>query len=104
MCIRDRKKKYPIVSIEDGCAENDWDGWKILTEKLGKSTQQAKGLQIIKSVYVLMIYRVNHAGNRAFGPRLDVGSGAGDGPGGRNAAEQGGPCLLYTSVPGLAGT
>ena len=33
------KKKYPIVSIEDGCAENDWDGWKILTEKLGKSTQ-----------------------------------------------------------------
>ena len=31
--------KYPIVSIEDGCAENDWDGWKILTEKLGKSTQ-----------------------------------------------------------------
>ena len=36
-------------------------------------------------------HRVNHAGNRAFGPRLDVGSGAGDGPGGRNAAEQGGP-------------
>ena len=33
------KKKYPIVSIEDGCAENDWDGWKTLTEKLGKSTQ-----------------------------------------------------------------
>ena len=31
--------KYPIVSIEDGCAENDWDGWKTLTEKLGKSTQ-----------------------------------------------------------------
>ena len=33
------KKKYPIVSIEDGCAENDWDGWKTLTEKLGGSTQ-----------------------------------------------------------------
>ena len=33
------KKKYPIVSIEDGCAENDWDGWKILTDKLGKNTQ-----------------------------------------------------------------
>ena len=33
------QKKYPIISIEDGCAENDWDGWKILTEKLGKSTQ-----------------------------------------------------------------
>jgi enolase len=33
------KKKYPIISIEDGCAENDWDGWKILTDKLGATTQ-----------------------------------------------------------------
>jgi enolase len=33
------KKKFPIVSIEDGCAENDWDGWKILTDKLGSTTQ-----------------------------------------------------------------
>lgn len=32
-------KKYPIVSIEDGMAEDDWDGWKKLTEKLGKKTQ-----------------------------------------------------------------
>ncbi|MBE0613101.1 MAG: phosphopyruvate hydratase [Burkholderiales bacterium] len=31
--------KYPIISIEDGMAENDWDGWKILTERLGKKTQ-----------------------------------------------------------------
>ncbi len=31
--------KYPIISIEDGCDQNDWDGWKILTEKLGKTTQ-----------------------------------------------------------------
>ncbi|MFA7281579.1 MAG: phosphopyruvate hydratase [Sterolibacterium sp.] len=31
--------KYPIISIEDGMAENDWDGWKILTERLGKSVQ-----------------------------------------------------------------
>ncbi|MBI1291686.1 phosphopyruvate hydratase [bacterium] len=30
---------YPIISIEDGMAENDWDGWKILTEKLGKKIQ-----------------------------------------------------------------
>ncbi len=30
---------YPIISIEDGMAENDWDGWKILTEKLGKKVQ-----------------------------------------------------------------
>ncbi len=31
--------KYPIRSIEDGLAENDWDGWKKLTEKLGKKVQ-----------------------------------------------------------------
>jgi enolase len=33
------QKNYPIISIEDGCAENDWDGWKVLTDKLGKTTQ-----------------------------------------------------------------
>jgi len=31
--------KYPIVSIEDGMAEDDWDGWKLLTERLGKRIQ-----------------------------------------------------------------
>jgi enolase len=31
--------KYPIITIEDGMAENDWDGWKLLTEKLGKRVQ-----------------------------------------------------------------
>jgi enolase len=31
--------KYPIISIEDGMAEGDWDGWKVLTERLGKSVQ-----------------------------------------------------------------
>ncbi len=31
--------KYPIISIEDGMAEGDWDGWKILTEKLGSKIQ-----------------------------------------------------------------
>jgi len=30
---------YPIVSIEDGCAENDWKGWKLLTDKLGTKVQ-----------------------------------------------------------------
>ena len=32
-------KQYPIVSIEDGMAENDWDGWKLMTETLGGKTQ-----------------------------------------------------------------
>lgn len=31
--------KYPIISIEDGLSENDWDGWRILTEKLGGKIQ-----------------------------------------------------------------
>ena len=30
---------YPILSIEDGCAEDDWDGWQLLTERLGGSVQ-----------------------------------------------------------------
>ncbi|WP_139994016.1 phosphopyruvate hydratase [Paenibacillus paridis] len=31
--------KYPIITIEDGCSEDDWDGWKLLTEKLGGKVQ-----------------------------------------------------------------
>ncbi|MDA7608424.1 phosphopyruvate hydratase [bacterium] len=31
--------KYPIDSIEDGCDENDWDGWKVLTDKIGDKVQ-----------------------------------------------------------------
>src|SRR6185369_6666867 len=33
------QKKYPILSLEDGCAENDWPGWKKLTEAMGAKTQ-----------------------------------------------------------------
>ncbi len=35
----DLVNRYPIISIEDGMAENDWDGWKLLTEKLGGRIQ-----------------------------------------------------------------
>jgi len=31
--------KYPIISIEDGMSEGDWDGWKLLTDRLGKKVQ-----------------------------------------------------------------
>jgi L-alanine-DL-glutamate epimerase-like enolase superfamily enzyme len=34
----DLVRRYPIISIEDGLAENDWDGWKALTDRLGAST------------------------------------------------------------------
>ena len=32
-------EEFPIITIEDGLAEDDWDGWKYLTEKLGKKVQ-----------------------------------------------------------------
>jgi enolase len=32
-------KRFPIISIEDGCAENDWDGWKELTDRIGDTVQ-----------------------------------------------------------------
>jgi enolase len=32
-------EKYPIISIEDGMAEDDWDGWKLLTDRLGRKVQ-----------------------------------------------------------------
>jgi enolase len=35
----DLVNRYPIISIEDGMAENDWDGWKQMTERLGKRIQ-----------------------------------------------------------------
>ncbi|MCM3635759.1 MULTISPECIES: phosphopyruvate hydratase [Paenibacillus] len=31
--------KYPIITIEDGCSEDDWEGWKLLTDRLGKKVQ-----------------------------------------------------------------
>jgi len=36
---KDWTEKYPIVSIEDGMGENDWDGWKALTDEIGSTTQ-----------------------------------------------------------------
>ncbi len=36
---RELQKKYPIISIEDGCAENDWLGWEYLTKTMGHNTQ-----------------------------------------------------------------
>ena len=37
--LADLAARYPIVSIEDGMAENDWEGWKLLSERLGKKLQ-----------------------------------------------------------------
>src|SRR5699024_8959529 len=35
----DMVEKYPIISIEDGLDEDDWDGWKLLTDRLGEKVQ-----------------------------------------------------------------
>src|SRR5690606_32777578 len=37
--LADLAARYPLVSIEDGMAENDWEGWKLLTAKLGRKVQ-----------------------------------------------------------------
>lgn len=37
--LADWVDRYPIISIEDGCAEDDWDGWRQLTERLGNRVQ-----------------------------------------------------------------
>lgn len=37
--LSDWRRKYPILSIEDGLDENDWEGWKLLTQALGATTQ-----------------------------------------------------------------
>jgi len=66
-------KKYPLFSIEDGMAEDDWDGWKLLTEKLGNKCQlvgddlfvtNVKRLQegIEKNVANSILIKVNQIG------------------------------------------
>ncbi|WP_373071671.1 phosphopyruvate hydratase [Sulfurimonas sp.] len=45
--------KYPIVSIEDGLSEDDWDGWKILTEKLGGKVQLVGDDLFVTNVNIL---------------------------------------------------
>lgn len=37
--LADLCSRYPIISIEDGCAEGDWEGWKLLTDRLGDKVQ-----------------------------------------------------------------
>jgi len=46
-------KKYPIVSIEDGLSEDDWDGWKVLTDKLGDTVQLVGDDLFVTNVNIL---------------------------------------------------
>jgi len=55
--------KYPIDSIEDGMAENDWDGWKLLTQKLGDKAQLVGDDLLVTNVEYLSRAIREKAGN-----------------------------------------
>jgi enolase len=50
-------EKYPIISIEDGLAEEDWDGWKKLTERLGNKIQLVVMICLVTNTKRLKGYR-----------------------------------------------
>ena len=71
--LYDLTEKYPIISIEDGLAEDDWEGWSLLTEKIGEGTQlvgddlfvtQEKILQegIDKNIANSILIKINQVG------------------------------------------
>ena len=55
--------RFPIVSIEDGCAENDWDGWKRLTARLGDKIQLVGDDLFVTNVEFLRKGIVEHVAN-----------------------------------------
>src|SRR5215467_3016136 len=58
LCVR-----FPIISIEDGCAENDWDGWKKLTKKLGSRIQLVGDDFFVTNVKFLQRGIADHVAN-----------------------------------------
>ena len=59
----DLMKHYPIVSIEDGLMEEDWDGWQLLTKRLGKRVQLVGDDLFVTNVKRLGMGIEKHAGN-----------------------------------------
>jgi len=55
--------KYPIITIEDGMDENDWDGWALLTEKLGEKVQLVGDDLFVTNTEILERGITNHVGN-----------------------------------------
>jgi enolase 1/2/3 len=55
--------QFPIISIEDGCAENDWDGWKKLTAKLGQKIQLVGDDLFVTNVKFLQRGIAEHVAN-----------------------------------------
>src|SRR5207249_7830914 len=55
--------RFPIISIEDGCAENDWDGWKKLTKRLGEKIQLVGADLFVTNVEFLRKGIAEHVAN-----------------------------------------
>ncbi|MDF3079177.1 MAG: phosphopyruvate hydratase [Sphingobacteriaceae bacterium] len=66
--------KYPIVSIEDGMAEDDWDGWKLLTERLGDKVQLVGDDLFVTNVKRLQQGIDTHTGNSILVKVNQIGS------------------------------
>ncbi|MBS7563992.1 phosphopyruvate hydratase [Mucilaginibacter sp. Bleaf8] len=67
-------EKYPIISIEDGMAEDDWDGWKLLTEKLGSKVQLVGDDLFVTNVKRLQQGIDTHTGNSILVKVNQIGS------------------------------
>jgi len=63
----DWAKRYPIVSIEDGMAEDDWTGWKLMTERLGKQVQL-----VGDDLFVTNVSRLSEGINKGVGNSILV--------------------------------
>ncbi|SEM42479.1 enolase [bacterium A37T11] len=66
--------KYPIISIEDGMAEDDWDGWKLLTEKVGATVQLVGDDLFVTNVKRLQQGIDNHTANSILVKVNQIGS------------------------------
>ena len=60
--LSDLTNKYPIISIEDGMAENDWEGWKYLTQKIGSKVQL-----VGDDIFVTNVKRLSRGINESIG-------------------------------------
>ncbi|WP_026897952.1 phosphopyruvate hydratase [Daejeonella oryzae] len=67
-------EKYPIISIEDGMDENDWDGWKLLTEKIGDKVQLVGDDLFVTNVTRLQRGVDNNTGNSILVKVNQIGS------------------------------
>jgi enolase len=67
-------EKYPIISIEDGMAEDDWDGWKLLTERIGSKVQLVGDDLFVTNVLRLQQGIDKHIGNSILVKVNQIGS------------------------------